>query len=515
MDLDILIKTEAELAGAKAVEQQLERDIGKAKALGLRYDELEQKLVRVRALMSTATKVDGNAIDDQINKAEKLADAKLREQRIAENNKADQQTYFSNLTKESKGLAGVAVEADKATRSKKGLADGLKKLGQEIPVVGLALNALKNPFTILGIGAAYAVSYVRDFVAGIDELASAISKFGNANLTLAEFNEILFAGKGRAKEFMAALAEIANRRRTVEEVFGSVTAASSRRFGFEREKAGNERDKELKKIDAQLKAGSITPAEAESRKEAVGLRFDNDERERKVREENEKASAIATERYTSGLQAKEAEAAAKAADEQVKKREGKQKLAQRDVETSTEALTTFDKGPIGIVLKELEEKAKLQKLTPGFQRDLENYRGMREGLVNGVGVATGALGQANNNLADAQRQATEKSAEAISLRNAERSYGLQFDDQEQSVAETDAFYTSEYPGYKSRGFQANQQRRTQRRADAIIAQNQNVAVKNAADDFVTVFKQAVDAYNSEILKRIRALENNSRRQNND
>lgn len=52
-DLQIKISTPAELAGARAVEQQLERDIGKAKALGEQYDHLEKKLKSVRDVMQT------------------------------------------------------------------------------------------------------------------------------------------------------------------------------------------------------------------------------------------------------------------------------------------------------------------------------------------------------------------------------------------------------------------------------------------------------------------------------
>ncbi len=55
--LEILIKTKAELAGALQVQQSLERQIGKLKAQGKEYKEVEAQLVRVKA-----------ATDDYINK---------------------------------------------------------------------------------------------------------------------------------------------------------------------------------------------------------------------------------------------------------------------------------------------------------------------------------------------------------------------------------------------------------------------------------------------------------------
>lgn len=50
--LDILIKTKADLAGAKAAEAQLEQDIVKAKALGEAYDDLESRLKNIRESMA-------------------------------------------------------------------------------------------------------------------------------------------------------------------------------------------------------------------------------------------------------------------------------------------------------------------------------------------------------------------------------------------------------------------------------------------------------------------------------
>jgi hypothetical protein len=58
-DLEILIKTEAELSGAQAAEEQLERDISQAEALNAVYEELEARLIRVREAMAGLPQVAG------------------------------------------------------------------------------------------------------------------------------------------------------------------------------------------------------------------------------------------------------------------------------------------------------------------------------------------------------------------------------------------------------------------------------------------------------------------------
>ena len=60
-DLEILIKTEAELSGAQAAEEQLERDIRQAGALNAAYEELESRLKRVREAMAGLPQVVGAA----------------------------------------------------------------------------------------------------------------------------------------------------------------------------------------------------------------------------------------------------------------------------------------------------------------------------------------------------------------------------------------------------------------------------------------------------------------------
>jgi hypothetical protein len=67
-DFEFLFRTRAELTGARQVEEQLQRDIGKAKALGNDFTELEAKLKRVQGAIAAAGKPAGPSMGDMFGK---------------------------------------------------------------------------------------------------------------------------------------------------------------------------------------------------------------------------------------------------------------------------------------------------------------------------------------------------------------------------------------------------------------------------------------------------------------
>lgn len=112
-ELKVKISTVGELSGAKAVEAQLERQIGQFKALGKSTDELEAKLANTR-------------------------------KQIAEFGESN-----AEAMKRVEG-AGDAVEAAAKKKSYLGMSlrdlrKSLRELSQEVPGLGVALQALKNP----------------------------------------------------------------------------------------------------------------------------------------------------------------------------------------------------------------------------------------------------------------------------------------------------------------------------------------------------------------------------------
>ncbi|MGA2556767.1 MAG: hypothetical protein ABSG04_10900, partial [Verrucomicrobiota bacterium] len=74
-DFDITIKTPTELAGAAAAAEALERDIGKAKALGQEFGALEAKLASVK----TAVKQYNDTHVDSVAEAKAGEEAYLKE----------------------------------------------------------------------------------------------------------------------------------------------------------------------------------------------------------------------------------------------------------------------------------------------------------------------------------------------------------------------------------------------------------------------------------------------------
>jgi hypothetical protein len=67
-DIELVFKTRAELQGAKSVEDQLERDIGKAKALGKDFSDLEAQLKRVKSAIAAAGKPEGPGLGEMFSK---------------------------------------------------------------------------------------------------------------------------------------------------------------------------------------------------------------------------------------------------------------------------------------------------------------------------------------------------------------------------------------------------------------------------------------------------------------
>src|SRR5437879_13508419 len=66
--LDIVFNTRAELQGARQVEEQLQKQIGAAKALGQNYDELQAKLQRVQAAIKSGAKPEGPGLGEFLGK---------------------------------------------------------------------------------------------------------------------------------------------------------------------------------------------------------------------------------------------------------------------------------------------------------------------------------------------------------------------------------------------------------------------------------------------------------------
>lgn len=109
----------------------------------------------------------------------------------------------NDLKKVEKASADTAKAMEKNTEKVFKTSEAFKKLGREIPLVGSALDALKNPFTTVGILGAMAVRTINDYISAIDKMAeSAMQAEGFANKIATAFDLV-----AKQKQEAAAFAE--------------------------------------------------------------------------------------------------------------------------------------------------------------------------------------------------------------------------------------------------------------------------------------------------------------------
>lgn len=156
------------------------------------------------------------------------------------NEAIDQQSYLAGLTQEAKATAEAGDAAEKAASKKKALFDGLKKLGQEIPVVGYALAALKNPFTAIGVVAVLATRAVYDYVDAINSMADSVRAVDGLQGRAVHFFEVIARRKADADAFKTSLANIATAAQTASEWLKATNAQIDRKFDKEEAAAKKE-----------------------------------------------------------------------------------------------------------------------------------------------------------------------------------------------------------------------------------------------------------------------------------
>lgn len=131
-------------------------------------------------------------------------------------NSSDQAAYVSGLTKEAKEQRGVNETVKETVGIKGKWSAALKQLKNDIPGLGIALNALKNPFTAVIAIIATMLNWLQQVNEEIKEFQDIVGKGKIAE----QFNNIataLAASTTRAKEFKRALKEITDRPESVQE----------------------------------------------------------------------------------------------------------------------------------------------------------------------------------------------------------------------------------------------------------------------------------------------------------
>lgn len=162
-----------------------------------------------------------------------MADFKIKITTDGGKSAADEIKKVGDATGQAAQKIGQSAEiTEKAAKSKHKLIDAFKKLKHEVPLVGAAVDTLKNPIAAVTIATAAAVNMFRQFSEQVEALATIIGdgkladQFGNIRTALAaaaidgnKFRDALAAIQGRAEsvnEQVARLNETMERSLKVE-----------------------------------------------------------------------------------------------------------------------------------------------------------------------------------------------------------------------------------------------------------------------------------------------------------
>lgn len=194
-----------------------------------------------------------------------MADYKIR--LVTEADKAQLQ----GVTKELEGTTAATKKLDDAqkkagdstkgfAKEHKGLLDGFKKLGQEVPLLGAALNALKNPYTAIAFAAGIAVVKIREFSQAVEESATKAQGLDRFNSMVRVFNTLAADQQAKKNGLAEKLDEIAKKAKSAEERLAEVNAQIERTLRLEGNEDTANKANELARIDAQVQSGAMDEA---------------------------------------------------------------------------------------------------------------------------------------------------------------------------------------------------------------------------------------------------------------
>jgi hypothetical protein len=250
-DLIFTIKTPAELAGAEQAAKALESAIGKAKALGNEYGEMEKQLATAR---------------------QRINEYKGTQEQATEKTK-----LFAQHTGELKKVA--------------------QELGREMPIVGLAIRALANP-----IGAALSVAsiffvtvkrHIDELNQKLDEMeraaAQPISNFAK------NFREAQQEASASAGEFIATVEKIVNTIGSIGTKTDDAVKGIHRLAEAQKELVDANEARILARINLDEEQKKITPAQAIGYRQQSSMFFAQQRAAIQTTEENRTAGALAAQ----------------------------------------------------------------------------------------------------------------------------------------------------------------------------------------------------------------------------
>ncbi len=253
MNLEYKITTTAELAGAEAAADALERQIGKAKALKQDYSGLEAQLKTMRGSIDeykTATAAQTAAAEEEKRANEQLADS---------------------YHEVSRSEAEMAEKGEKAELSHRQMFRVAGELNRILPGLGelmmVAFEPVIAPLIILAglfAGLVEHIKSVREEMAKMAEANIDVSRITDGTEAMEAQLDVMRESVGKADEFATATDHVADAQKRVTDETNHALDALRTQAQFEEEEAKAREKLALDQVRQKVATGQLTPAQGEA-----------------------------------------------------------------------------------------------------------------------------------------------------------------------------------------------------------------------------------------------------------
>ncbi len=280
MDLEYKIKTSAELAGAEAAADSLERQIGKAKALKQDYSALETQLKTLRGSIEeykSATKSETDAADELKRANDQLADS---------------------VHTVSRSEAEMAEQSEHATISHRGLHKIAGELNRVLPGLGEVMMVAFNPVVASIV---ILVGVFSKLIESIKETNEEMAKMAAANIDVSRISDgtealqaqidTMGSGVGKADDFATATDHVADAQKKVADNTNEAITALKTQAQYEEEEAKARQKLALDQIKQKVATGQMTPAEGAAAETDITARNEREASARKSKLESDEIDA--------------------------------------------------------------------------------------------------------------------------------------------------------------------------------------------------------------------------------
>lgn len=187
--------------------------------------------------------------------------------RAAHNNKELQGSYKA-LTREE---VDQAVATEKLTGKKSKLLEAFKNLRNDVPGVGMILNALRNPLTAIGAAFMAAKSAVDAYKASMDRAAERQAAITGI-IERQDFDQIARDSAASTREWRDSLQELETTAKASMEAIEKLRTMAEGAAGIKQKVATARAQAEIAQINQQVESGAMTKEEGARRIAAINAR---------------------------------------------------------------------------------------------------------------------------------------------------------------------------------------------------------------------------------------------------